>query len=709
MTDSDSHPRVEINLLGEFVLRTGAISTSQPWSTRVQALVAYLLLHRAAAQARTQIAFVFWPDTTSQQAFTNLRQLLHHLRRVWPDAEHFLHITPKTIQWRMDAPFTLDVADFEAHLARAAQDSAPTARRAALAEAIDLYRGDLFPTCYEEWILPQREQLRTAFGRALEDLILLLEGQTDYPAAIAYAQRLVQHDPLHEVAYRHLMRLHAANHDRAAALRVYHVCATLLERELDAPPHPATQSLYQQLLQDTMTTVAPPPLPPVQPGQARLVGRQAEWRQLQRIWQEVVQGRTHCVLIAGEAGIGKTRLAEELLHWVSQQGVAALSARAYAAEGALAYAPICEWFRSPVIRGGLARLADHWLLEIARLLPEVLTIRPHLQQPDGGRMAQDASGQRIRLFEALARGVLVSAQPILILLDDLQWCDAETLEWLHYFLRFDTQARCLLLVTVRPEDTEPDHPLNHFLGSMRTLDRFYALDLKALAADEAAILANQTAGHPLDAQIVAQLYQISNGNPLFVVEGARAIIRPDKGTVERDASILTKGDISTFDLNAVTLPPKIQSLIQQRLTHLSPGARDLLEVAAVFGRSFPVDLLLAATQQREDALVQGMDELWRRRLVREQGASAYDFSHDYIREVAYATLSPARRRLLHRRVAEGLESYYGLSLDSISGQLGLHLERAGLPAAAIPRYRQAGVHARRLFAYQEGGTKRIVR
>ena len=137
-------------------------------------------------------------------------------------------------------PFTLDVAEFEAAVAAAAAAQGrwgeATWPRSALAAAVAAYTGDLLPDCYDDWILPLRERLHQAYGDALEQLVLRLEEQRDYSGAIPYAQRLLHHDPLHEPAYRHLMRLHLAQGDRAEALRIYHACAAMLQREFGTAP-----------------------------------------------------------------------------------------------------------------------------------------------------------------------------------------------------------------------------------------------------------------------------------------------------------------------------------------------------------------------------------------------------------------------------------------------------------------------------------------
>jgi hypothetical protein len=150
------------------------------------------------------------------------------------------------------------------------------------------------------------------------------------------------------------------------------------------------------------------------------------------------------------------------------------------------------------------------------------------------------------------------------------------------------------------------------------------------------------------------------------------------------------------------LPPAIYAVIQYRLAQLSPAARELVDVAAVVGRSFTFEIVAQAGDNDEATLVRSLDELWRRRVVREHGAKAYDFSHDRIRDVAYAEISPARRRLLHRRVAQALEqAHAGTALDMVSGQVAAHYEQAGVLEKAVPYYRRAGLAAQQVYANSE--------
>ena len=686
-----SAPRgtLDIRLLGglRIAFENRLISTVD--APRLQSLLAYLLLHAETPQPREHLAFLFWPDSQEAQARTNLRHAVHLLRRALPEADRFLDSDGASVGWRADTPVWLDVAAFEQLTARAehARETGATGdMRRDLAAAVDLYRGDLLPGCYDDWLIPERERLRQTFLRAAEWLAELLELERDYRGASPWARRLLEHDPANESACQRLMRLCALSGDRAGALRVYHGCATALAREAGIAPSAATRDAYERLLEPD----AAPVLERTTSGPASgspLVGRSAEWRALRDDWRRATEGQSRLTVIAGEAGLGKSRLGEELRDWAARQGFVTATSRCYAAAGGLAYAPVVELLRSPEIASGLRRLGDPWLTDLARVLPELRAERPELV---AAAPLNDA-WQRARLLDALSHAVLAEGRPLLLVIDDLQWCDVETIGWLHYLLSARPGAALLVVGTARSEEIGPQHPLQSLLLAVGASGRLTELELGPLRRDDTAALARTVFGRELDEAQQDVLYRETEGNPLFVVEWVQAglvdVVPPGQAVGEPDLGW--------------QLPPRAHSVIEARLAQLSPVGQELASLAATVGRAFTFDVLEQASSRSEEQVVEALDELWQRRIVRERGVIAYDFSHDKLREAAYRRTGSARRRMLHRRVAHALERLHGADLDSVSAQLAAHYEHAGWIERSIDFYARAAAVAQRVDANAE--------
>jgi len=662
---------LRIRLLGGFELRRGEAVLPPLGSARAESLLASLLLHRGEAQPRQRLAFLLWPDSGEGQARTNLRHLLHTLRRALPEAERDIEVTPRALRWRAEAPVWLDVAAFEEAAAAAERSDGDTGE---MRRAVELYAGDLLDGNDDEWLLEARERLRQRSLALLERLADRLEERGEYGEALGYAERLLRDDPLREERHRRLMRLHDARGDRARALHVYHACVALLDRELGVEPSAATREAYEALLTPAggggvaageRGLVGGPPL----------VGRVAEWGRLTGMWRASERGRAQVVLVTGEPGVGKTRLVEELRAWCGHRGAATAEARSYPAEGALAYGPVAEWLRSAAISPRLGRLERAHQTELARLLPELPAAVPGLAPP----APLPEHDLRRRLFGALARAIVGGGGPLLLVADDLHWADRETVRFLHYLLRAEPAARLLVAATARSDQLDG---LRELRAGLHALDRLTEIEIGRLGEAETAALAERLAGRPLAGAAADRLYGETEGNPLFVVEAIRAGWRADGGATGR-------------------LSPRVQATIEARLGQVSAPASELLGLAAAVGREFTAEVLAAASGAEADALVRGLDELWRRRLVRERGADGYDFSHDKIREVAYRGLSPARRRDHHRRVAQALEQLHGDDPGVVAGQLADHYERAGAVDQAVAWYGRAADAAQRLHANSE--------
>src|SRR5215468_6167192 len=648
-------------LLGPMDLRFGERRLPPLDSARAESLLGYLLLHRDAPQPRQRLAFLLWPGSTERQAQTNLRKVLHTLRRALPGADGLIEAGPRTLRWRADAPLWLDVEHFERALAEGR-----------LEEAVETYTGELLEGRYDEWLADERERLAGLYLEALERLARQHEASRRWPDAIRCAERLVAQDPLREESHRLLIQLCRASGDRARAVRAYHVCATALERELGIEPSPETRAVYESLVATAPVGAGSLAAAPVSrapasatrttaPSMSPFVGRAGEQARLAATWKAAASGQAQLVLVTGEAGVGKTRLVDELR---AHAGAVTVEARAYPAEGPLAYGVATAWLRSQPVAARLARLDRPQLTELARLLPELAA---HVPPPE----PLPAAELRRRLFAAIARAVLAAGVPLLLIADDVQWADVQSLRLIHYLLRTAPSARLLIAATARREELDEGHALVGLATGVQALGRFTEIGLGRLGRDDTALLATRITGAPLDAAGLDRLYGDSEGNPLFVVEA----LRPD----------------------APTAAPRVQAVIAGRLARLSPPAAALAGVAAAIGRAFTADVLAAGTGLDDQAFVAALDELWRRGIVRAHGPSAYDFSHGRIRDAAYATLSPPRRRQAHLAVARALER----SGDAAPAALALHYENAGATAEAVRWHERAAEAAQWLHAHAD--------
>ncbi|HZG65799.1 MAG TPA: AAA family ATPase, partial [Herpetosiphonaceae bacterium] len=424
-----------------------------------------------------------------------------------------------------------------------------------------------------------------------------------------------------EQAHQQVMLQLALSGQRAAALAQYAACRRVLQAELGAEPAEETTALYERIRAGELSELveASPAARQALPATPRLVGRTEEYARLQHAWQNAAAGQPHFVVISGEAGIGKTRLAEELVAAVVNKGSAVAGAHLHASDRDLVYAPVIAWLRSEALRTSLPLLEDVWLAELARLLPEILTKRPNLRQ-----LAD--LGQRQRLIEALARAVLFSKRALLLVIDDAQWCDRATLEWLPALLRHHPDARLLILATVRAEDVAANPALTTLFIALRRDGCLSEIELSPLDHDATVTLAQHLTGAELDATVTAQLYHETEGHPLFVVETIHA------GRLER-------GDQGGS--SAPMLPLTVQSVIRERLMQLSSRAQRLVSTAATIGRIVRYDVLAEASGADENSVIDDLDELLRRRILREHGVQAYDFTHGKLREVAYGEQSAA--------------------------------------------------------------------
>jgi DNA-binding SARP family transcriptional activator/tetratricopeptide (TPR) repeat protein len=669
---------LHVSLLGEQTIADDRAGSVRARSSRAVVLVAFLVVHAGSAQPRQRIAGLLWPESTDAQALTNLRRELHHLRQVLGD-EASLVVTPRDLCWRDTSTCRVDVRVFDAErraalVAATAGDNDGILRHASA--AIAAYRGELLPGVYEDWLLDARSQLERQCVD-LCDLICGARARTgDLAGAVEAARRRVRLQPLEEVGYRALMELQADLGDRAGAVSTYHHCASVLERELGVAPDPATRAAFQRLMAHARPAVRPPAAASPAAGRpglaaAQLVGRSAELSALQEVWRAAVAGRRGLVLIRGDAGVGKTRLTADVAEMARLQGAIVATAQCFGAARRLALAPVADWLRNDAVQSAAATLDPVWRAEVGRLLPAGGRITGSKATTDGW--------QRHRFFEGLARALMAVRRPLLLVLENMQWCDQETLAFITFCLGLADDVQLLVAATVREEDPDEDREFAGWIVRMRASGLLTEISLSPLDADETVRLAEAISGQPLPAADGNLLHAATGGFPLYVIEAARGIADPDR-------TPLPVGDLA--------------AVLRKRLDQGTAAAREVASLAAAVGTNFTLDLLTEASDLDAGAVVEAVDELWRRRIMREF-RDGYDFSHDLLRETAYAGISPPRRWLLHRRIAQGLELLHAEDTDGVAVQLAEQYERAGRPERAVVYYQRAAVVAAGRFAHAE--------
>ena len=287
--------------------------------------------------------------------------------------------------------------------------------------------------------------------------------------------------------------------------------------------------------------------------------------------------------------------------------------------------------------------------------------------------------QRLRFFEGLARALLAVGRPALLVLDNMQWCDQETLAFLSFCLGLAPDAQLLVAGTLRDDHPGVDPVLADWTDGMRATGLLTELTLSPFDAGDTARLAEAIAGQPLEEDEASLLQATTGGFPLYVVEAVR-------GTADRGRTTRPPGDLT--------------GVLRNRLEQATVAAREVAGLAAAVGRDFTLDLLTEASDLDADFVVGAVDELWRRRIMREF-RDGYDFSHDLVRDTAYAQVSPPKRWLLHRRIAQALELLHAGNTDLVAAQLAEQYARGGRQARAVVYYRRAADLAAGVFAHAE--------
>jgi DNA-binding SARP family transcriptional activator len=591
----------------------------------------------------------------------------------------------------------LDLACFEAALgeARRALDAGDPARaHARVTEALALWRGpalgdvELERTLHEE--VARIEELRLSAQELAVEAALRL-GRHD--VAVPELEALVKEHPLRERLRAQLMLgLYRAGR-QAEALEAYRATRSALIDELGIEPGRRLRDLHQAILRQD-PALDPPPVAheAVAAGsRSAFVGRERELAELVAGLDEAFAGRGRLFLLVGEPGIGKSRLAEELIAHARARGARVLVGRCWEAGGAPVYWPWVQSLRAYVRDSETAALRAQLgprAADLAQIVPELRQRFPDLPKP----VSPESEGARFRLFDATAEFLRSASesQPIVLALDDLHAADAPSLLLLRFLARELESARILLVGAYRDVDPVPGRPLTEMLAEVTREPATRRLSLGGLSRREVAEYVGLTASHIASADLVAALHAESEGNPLFV------------GEIVRLLSI--EGVPSEKPAEArVVIPQSVRDVIARRLTHLPEECRRVLVVASVLGREFSLAPLGRMSGVAEDELLDVLDEAMFARVVSDVagGPGHVRFAHVLIRDTLYDGLTTGRRVRLHRLAIDALEALYGDEPGPHLAELAHHSIAGSEFDKGLSYARRAGDRALALLAYEE--------
>jgi DNA-binding SARP family transcriptional activator len=656
-------------------------------------LLAYLVVFRDRRHPRAVLSGILWPDLPEGNARRRLSDTLWRVRRALGDC---LVADDESIWFNTELPYWLDVRAFESGVQDGHVD----------ASCLQLYRGPFLDGVFHDWVLLERERLHSLYLEAQQRLLEEHKQAGDYAAALEVARQLAATEPLHEGAHRELMRLYHLLGRDAEAVAQYHRCRETLHEELGVSPARETTALYHTLSGDVP---AAGPVSPHLPIQARrfardfdelgLVGREAERAALLSHLEAAISGQGGFVLLDGEPGIGKTRLARELVAGARWRNVATTMACAGELTVASSYAWLLAALKpllTPLRIRQLGHVVDaEHLQAVAPLLPPLAQALSDAPSPSDLPPVQ----ARERLQQALIALVLGLGciTPHLWVLEDLQWADAETLALLPLLLPSLAKSRTLFLLTGRSAELRANSAVWDVLQALDRAGPFPRYTLGRLDADAIGSLVCDLLRENV-ADLASHLSRESEGVPLFVVETLK---------MWRDDGYLLFDEVDGWRLRGdvpQTLPHHLgDAIISRRLSYLSQPAETTLSMAAAIGPEVDFDLLAHVCTHQSPASADTSDvdylaisdELLRLGFLVETDDS-YCFSHEQVRRIVYHRLSQTQRARFHRRIALALETLFPDRFELLAH----HYAAAGDRQLAVHYLTHAAEQACSLFAHQ---------
>lgn len=689
-------PEPILRLFGEVLLATSRQPAIPVLGAKALALLAFLSLERGPRR-RSELTTLLWSEYPEERAMASLRQALTHVRAAVGEA---LRADRSTVEL---TGVTTDVTEF---LRLASEDPS-----AAIEIDVPRFLGSLTlrnSPAFEDWADGKRRELLARYTRLLASCTRERMARREWREAIPIAERWSELEPLLDEPAAALMEAQYLAGERDAALTTHTRYVTRLAKTSSQSAGRSISDLAERIRrEDDTITQARATEQAYDAGvgfTASLVGRSREWDELCGAWDHVAGGASGVVVIEGQPGAGKTRLAQEFLRWVTSRGGVVLRGRGYDARAGAPFGVIVEVLRSALGAPGVAGVDPEWLAEVARILPELR--RQFAGLPEASARAGSGSGaDSWRLFEAVAQVVAAIAEesPVAVFVDDLQWCDADSCGVLQSLVRRLADVPVLWCSSFSAGSVERDAPASRVNRALRATSGAYVVTLGPLGEEDVWRMIRELGrveGPTAARRLAAWIHGVTAGNPFYVIELLKELfargllaVDPGSGGWMAQASALT-------DTRAGAFAPTLHETIAERIECLPDELRALLiTIAVAGGRGTRTDVLShthGISRLRAAALG---DALVERHLVVEDGG-AYGCAHPVIAHVVLDGLGSARRAEVHRALAFALETLYGVDRnDSRVPAITRHAESAGERAMAY-RYAVLAIglsRARRIY------------
>ena len=635
-------------------------------------MLAYLIVHRRRPPTRESPAYALFPNEEEETARGSLRRnlsyLLSSLPRT-PDAARFVLAGDERIAWNPQAPAVVDVIAFEDAVAGRRDD-----------EALAEYGGELLPTLYDEWTTPERERLRDLYHETLVRAIRRDRARRRFDDATKLAHRLLEDDPWREDIVRELMAVRYESGDRAGGLAAFERLAERLRAEMQAEPMPETFALRETLVRGgRLATSEPAVFAASAAGDAvavslPFVGRDAAMETALECWHAAADGNPNVLFLSGEAGVGKSRFATELARAVEREGGFVVRGETSAGGEHRAYEAVVEALRSALVHHGQRphrREPDIWSEVLERLLDD-----------HASATFVDDRSARVRLFDAVRRGLagLSRARPLVVILEDLHWAGAATVDLLEFIALRLGPARILIVATARSDERSRAHSLKALRRQLESRGIASEIALSRLDASAAGQAVRSAAPAEVPDATLTEVVEWADGVPLLLAEAVRDLAA-GRG----------------FHVGG------IPELVGNRIDRLSANAETALIYGAVLGARFELATLLETTGWQDDEVVDAIGESIELGLVRAAVRApglAFAFAHHLVQAAVMERIAPNERAAIHGLVARVLAAQPS-STGARSGEVARHFEAAGERRRAAEHYLLAARYALNVFANQD--------